>query len=60
MLQNDMNIQSVKLAYMAPNIELFLWHEPLNLLVAFSGSGSVEDWEDEGEELQYFFKSYVA
>lgn len=46
-----MNIQSVKLAYMAPNIELFLWHEPLNLLVAFSGSGSVEDWEDEGEEL---------
>lgn len=46
-----MSIQVVKQAYTAPTVELFVCHEPLNLLVSMSGSAGLGDWEDEGEEL---------
>lgn len=52
MKHKDMNIIKFNKAYIAPTAELFVCHEPLNLLVSLSGSGTVGDWEDEGEELQ--------
>lgn len=51
MKHKDMNIIKFNKAYIAPTAELFVCHEPLNLLVSLSGSGTVGDWEDEGEEL---------
>lgn len=45
-----MNAPIIKQMYTAPVAELFLCHQPLNLLVSVSADAGFEDWE-EGEEL---------
>lgn len=46
-----MNIIEFKRPYLAPQVEILTGLMPINLLVSLSGSGTVGDWEDEGEEL---------
>lgn len=45
-----MNIEKLKRAYLAPQVEVLIGLMPINLLVSMSSSAGIDDWE-EGEEL---------
>lgn len=44
-------IFGIKECYTAPMAEIISSLQMLNFLTSFSGSASIEDWQDDGEEL---------